>query len=113
MAQEERKPYIGEIAPGVITTGKIDIRYAHPETAFVLRDQKDKHSWSVGSSLAVFSSEEAAKKYMDKVGLAGAVLKPFEWDKLVEKFGQGFGNCILDHSGEDGFQSVVPLRKGM
>lgn len=109
----ERKTAFRQVVLGVLAREDLTISVDHPTNCFILRNQDDTASLTHGGSLGVFSSEENAKAYIEKVGLAGAVIKPFQWDELVEQFGERFGDCLIDHKGEEGFYGSAPLRKGI
>lgn len=109
----EGKPAFKQVAPGVLVREDLQVSIDHPTNCFILRNADDTASLTHGESLSVFSSEENAKAYIEKVGLTGAIIKPFQWDELVEQFGARFGDCLIDHKGEEGFYGTAPLRKGI
>lgn len=84
----------------------------HPQRAFILRSPDDTASLALGEGeLAIFSSAENAQGYIKNTGLRGAQLRDYSWDELVEKFGEQFARCIVDHKGEPGFYGTAPLIK--
>lgn len=85
----------------------------HPDPCFVIRDEQDKNSWSVDGSLAIFSNEQLAAAYVNKIQLKGAHVKSFSWVELVKKLSQAFPDCIIDPTGEAGYVSTVPLVVGI
>lgn len=90
----------------------IDMHLAHPERAFILRSPDDTASLAFGEGdLAVFSSAEKAQEYIRKTALEGTQIKDYAWGELVEKFGEQYARCLIDHTGEPGFYGTAPLIK--
>jgi len=97
-----------EVAPGVMVNTRrgFKIKIPHP-------NKDETASMGDGRTLFVFSTEELAKGYMEKVGLEEGFPKCFSWEELVDKFGQSQSNVLVDHKGEVGYYSNVPLKKGI
>ncbi len=109
----ERKKRFKQVAPGILVSGDMQVNIDHPTECFILRNEADTASMHHDGALSVFSSEEKANAYIQKTGLSGAVIKPYQWDQLVDEFGERFGECLIDHRGEDGFYGTAPLKKGI
>jgi hypothetical protein len=104
-----------EIVPGVSVNTKRGwkIEIPHPDPGWVIRNKDETLSIGNRENLYVFSSEELANKYMEKTHLSGGFPKSFSWDECVDKFGKSYSNVLVDPTGEPGFLSSVPLRKGI
>lgn len=103
-----------EVVPGVIVSAGLKIKIPHPDPVWVIRNEEETGSLTSDEGpLFVFSSEELANKYMEKRGVEGGFPKCFTWDECVDKFSQSFSDVFVDPSGEPGFCSNVPLRKGI
>jgi len=105
-----------EVVPGLmVNTGRgIKVSIDHPDPVWVIRN-KEETAFMGGNdrTLFVFSSEELAKKYIEKRKLEGGFPKCFSWDELVDKLGKSYHSVLIDHKGEVGFYGSVPLRKGI
>ena len=104
-----------EIAPGVMVNTRkgFKIEIPHPDPVWVIRNKDKTASIGGQGTLFVFSSEELAKRYMEKTGVEEGSPKRFSWDECVDKFGRSYSDVLVDHKGEAGFYSNVPLRKGI
>lgn len=104
-----------EIAPGVSVNTKRGwkISIPHPDPVWVIRNKEETATSGDYGTLFVFSSEELANKYIEKTNLKGGFPKRFTWNELVDKFGSSRQDVLVDHKGEVGFYSNVPLKKGI
>lgn len=105
-----------EVVPGVMVNKRrgFTVSIPHPDPAWVIRNTEETACLGDGQGvLYVFSSEELAKRYIEKVEVKGGFPKPYAWDELVDAFGKAYHSVLVDHTGEAGFYSNVPLRKGI
>jgi hypothetical protein len=105
-----------EVVPGVMVNTRrgFKVFIDHPDPVWVIGNKEE--TALIGGqdrTLFVFSSEELAKKYMEKRKLEGGFPKRFSWDELVDKLGKSYHSVIIDHKGELGFYGSAPLRKGI
>jgi hypothetical protein len=91
---------------------EITIQHVHPDPCWIIRNREETASYSNKGSLFVFSSQQLADDYVSKSRLAGAMVKMFSWNDIVDLFGGGFNEAMVDPSMDhDGFCTVCPFIK--
>jgi hypothetical protein len=103
-----------EVAPGVfVNEQKIKVLIPHPDPCWVICNAEGTAAFVNGCSLFVFSSEEKARIFMKNQPDNWYSLKKYNWDALVKEYSGYFKTILVDHSGENCFCSVVPLKRGI
>ncbi|OGZ18728.1 MAG: hypothetical protein A2175_00365 [Candidatus Nealsonbacteria bacterium RBG_13_42_11] len=90
----------------------MDATLSRPDAVWVITNKEDETKFIVDQGkLFVFSAEELANKYMERIGLKGGVPSYFTWDELLDKFSHSFSHVVIDHTGQAGSFSTVPAKK--
>lgn len=101
-----------EVVPGVLVSENTKISVSHPDPCYVIHNPEQTASRMIdGGTLLVFSDEKKAGAFMNGEPEKSYIVKEYSWDDLVDRFTEQVEQVMVDHKGQSGFYSVVPLRK--
>lgn len=111
-------PFV-QVAPGVMvnTDSGFQVEIPHPDPCWLIFNSEGIIiSNGETGAIPIFTTEEQARTFMHAVAIE-AEAKEFTWDAFVDYMDELTEPCtaeaIVDHRGEDGYYSVVPIRKGI
>ncbi len=106
-----------QITPGIFVNkaSGLKVKIPHPDPCWLLLNPEGIIITNgTTKAIPIFSTEELANQFVTAVNI-DAKPREFTWDDFVDYMNElanrGEFQAILDHRGEDGYYTIIPIRK--